>query len=76
MINFGRIFNQRRFNMLKRPLILIIITILLAIATLAHAQPITGKVISISDGDTVTVLRQQGRLTYGVAAKTLNFYQQ
>lgn len=46
----------------KRSLIPIIISILLAIttATLAHANPtITGKVISITDGDTITVLQDR-----------------
>jgi micrococcal nuclease len=52
----------------KRALILIIITILLAAATAAHAQSqntITGKVIGIADGDTVTVL-QNDRTQYKI----------
>jgi micrococcal nuclease len=53
--------------MLKRALIPIIISIaiFLAAATLAHAQPITGKVIGIADGDTITVL-QNDRTQYKI----------
>lgn len=44
----------------KRILIPIIPLLLLATATLAHAQPIiSGKVVGISDGDTITVLQDR-----------------
>lgn len=45
----------------KRPLILITITTaIIFLATLAHAQPIiSGKVVGISDGETVNVLQDR-----------------
>jgi len=51
-----------------RSLISIVISILLAAAATAatQVQPITGKVIGIADGDTLTVLRQNDKTQHKI----------
>ena len=55
--------------MSKRSLIPIITTILLTVAistATAHAQPITGKVIGISDGDMKGLFNRQSKKVKGI----------
>jgi len=45
----------------KQPIIVVLLAALLCLSAAAQPQPITGKVVGVSDGDTITVLDDQKR---------------